>query len=258
MNSPAVYDINGDGTDDVIYNTYACITCLNGRDGTLLWSFDTGEYQLHTSPTVMVKDNDVSIVGSARYSNMYVLNKKGIAKFMIGMTGYTVSGVVPSPDFKTLITGNTEGGWIENYSTYAGLSFSANECEGCKYEKIGYSEDTAVYKTQDMQFYKIGVTSSSPVVAELLQNGTYQALICSEEGIMAIADVNGELKYMLRLPAGVECTPLVKDIDKDGYLEILVADIKGNLTCYTTKSKGTVFYGQFRGNNLNTGVVVGK
>jgi hypothetical protein len=258
MNSPGIYDINNDGTDDIIYNAYSDIRCLNGKDGKLFWNFETSEYQLHTSPTIMVKNNDISIISTARYSNMYVLNREGIAKYMIGLIGYSVSGVVPSPDFKTLITGNTNGGWIDNFSTYSGLSFMANECEGCSYQRKGYSEDTAGYKTQDRQFYRIGTTSSSPVIADLLQNGNNQVLICSEDGIMAIADVSGELKYLLGLPAGVECTPLIKDIDKDGYLEILVADIKGNLTCYATKSKGTVFYGQFRGNNLNTGVVVGN
>jgi len=56
-------------------------------------------------------------------------------------------------------------------------------------------------------------------------------------------------------PVGVESTPLIKDVDNDGFLELLVADYQGNITCYATQSKGKVFIGQFRNDNRNTGVL---
>jgi hypothetical protein len=49
-----------------------------------------------------------------------------------------------------------------------------------------------------------------------------------------------------KLPAGCEASLLVVDVDGDGKLEILVADLQGYLTCYSTNSKGKVDVSGFR------------
>lgn len=48
---------------------------------------------------------------------------------------------------------------------------------------------------------------------------------------------------------------LIADIDEDGQNELLIAANDGYLYCYETNGSGFIYWGQFRGNNFNTGVL---
>jgi outer membrane protein assembly factor BamB len=60
-------------------------------------------------------------------------------------------------------------------------------------------------------------------------------------------ETNGKEIKKLKLPGkGAEASPFVGDVDGDGKLEILIADLDGNLYCFDTGSKGKVEVGGFR------------
>lgn len=59
----------------------------------------------------------------------------------------------------------------------------------------------------------------------------------------------------MQFPGAIEATPTIADVDGDGALELLVASLDGNLYCYSLNRTGKVYWGQFRGDNQNTGVM---
>jgi uncharacterized protein (DUF2141 family) len=76
--------------------------------------------------------------------------------------------------------------------------------------------------------------------------GVCQVLEPTEDGYISMIDENGKNPKVYKLPAGCEASLLVVDVDGDGKLEILVADLQGYLTCYSTNSKGKVDVSGFR------------
>ena len=56
----------------------------------------------------------------------------------------------------------------------------------------------------------------------------------------------------MRFDAGLECPPVVADVDGDHRLDILVADRAGRLHCYDTRSPGAIEWGLPLGDAHNT------
>jgi hypothetical protein len=96
------------------------------------------------------------------------------------------------------------------------------------------------------------------MVADILDLGSQQFISVSESGNMIIRSESGKVLKNISFPGGAEASVFIKDIDGDGLLEIIIASLDGNLYCYDTKSKGEVFYGQFRWNNQNVPLTVEK
>jgi hypothetical protein len=71
-------------------------------------------------------------------------------------------------------------------------------------------------------------------------------------GLLSIVSRDGHLLRREALPAAIECSPVVADVDGDGRLDILVADQSGLLHAVTTGSIGPVEWGLFGGDSHNT------
>jgi len=54
------------------------------------------------------------------------------------------------------------------------------------------------------------------------------------------------------MPAPIECSPVIADVDGDMRLEVLVADQRGWLHCYATGRIGPVEWGLAAGDSHNT------
>lgn len=99
-----------------------------------------------------------------------------------------------------------------------------------------------------------GSLSATPVIADILDNGSLQMIVADEQGNIIIGDEDANALERYKIASGAEASCFIRDIDGDGKLELLIADLNGYLYCYDTKSKGEVFWGSYRGNSLNTGV----
>src|SRR5690606_21220719 len=66
-------------------------------------------------------------------------------------------------------------------------------------------------------FVETGTVSSTAVIADVLKKPKgLDFVVCTEAGEMLVISAKGELSMRVKLPAGVEATPLVTDIDSDG------------------------------------------
>lgn len=247
--SPLIIDCNGDGILDVIggfrgmpknsklagfkmdhYGDY--LLALSGDDGQPIWSKSTGA-GIHASPYIYIENGERRIVSLDAYGELQILNLKGeLIKDM--EFGYN--------KFMSPVMYGTR---VCIASFIDDLSDSLYQIQENGFNKyIGNNPDDLDLKLKDKK-------SATTVIADVRGNGLFQFLAINESGILAMVNEDGsELEYFT-FPAGAEATPLIKDIDGDGKLEILIASLDGNLYCYQTNSSGKVYYGQFRWNNLN-------
>jgi|GEM_PF-1497720 len=108
-----------------------------------------------------------------------------------------------------------------------------------------------------------GAVWGTPAVADLNGNGRVvipEVIATSFEpaadggvdGVLTIVSSDGQCLRRVRVPAPLECSPLVADVDGDRLLEVLVADQGGVLYCFRTEGFGPVEWGQFGGDSHNT------
>ena len=205
---------------------------------------------MNNSPHILVKNNVASILMAESYSNVHFLNLNGKLQQYIDFTMEDggISGLFSSPvqtPSGAVVIGNawwgeTDGFWVADASPDA---------------FIADPDGTKRLRDEKRKYFQTGAVTATAVIADVLGNGNFQIVFCTEGGEMLICDETGILLYRLKLPEGTETTPLVKDINGDGFLEIIIGSKLGGLFCYQTNSKGKVHYGQFRGDNHNTGVI---
>lgn len=266
MNAPCADDLDGDGVTDFViggkaltvdgYGYGNAIYAINGKSGMPLWQYDVHS-GVHASPQIYGTGDNKRIVIAEAYSDVTLLYPDGkLDKFInlnmiSGPYEGAISGLFSTPILtksKKLVIGtswwgNEDGVWICDLN-------SSNFVEA----KDGLIE----LKDDAKDYHKAGPISSSAVVADVLKKPKgREMIICTEKGEMLIFDAKGNLHKRLKLPAGVEATPYVGDIDGDKKTEIIVACLDGKVYCYQTKMKAKkrIQNGQFRVNNSNTGVL---
>lgn len=105
-----------------------------------------------------------------------------------------------------------------------------------------------------------GIIWGTPAVADLNGDRKPELIVTSFEppsarlgrGWLTILSTEGRLLRHEVLPAAVESSPLVADVDGDGLLEVLVADRSGLLHCLATQRLGPVEWGSIGGDIRNT------
>jgi outer membrane protein assembly factor BamB len=257
MNSPVVYDLNQDGIAEVIcagwagddYSSDSFAYALNGKNGEILWQYPLNS-GVKASPLIIKQAEQVQIVIAQTYSNVYYLDANGklIQSINLNEPEGGISGLYASPIL------NTKGDLL------IGTSWWGDEdlVWICPNTPKNWQKDTnneLSFDNQQRIHINTGRVTASALVGDILGNGNSQSIFCTEKGNLLILNEQNLTLYNLTLPAGVEATPLIQDVDSDGDLEFLVATRDGYLYCYKTKAKGKVHWGQFRGNNQNTGVM---
>lgn len=105
-----------------------------------------------------------------------------------------------------------------------------------------------------------GVVWGAPAVADVNGDSRPEVLITSfaaafdgaTVGWLTVLAEDGRLLRQQRFEAGLECPPVVADVNGDGLLEVLVADRAGMLHCLATRRSGPVEWGLAGGDIRNT------
>ena len=102
---------------------------------------------------------------------------------------------------------------------------------------------------------EVVVASIEPAISALqpTDDGTPIGIPTSTlAGALTVVSSTGHCLRRVALPAPIECSPLVADVDGDNQLEVLVADQAGWLHCFATNRVGPVTWGSLGGDTHNT------
>lgn len=243
--SPLKYDVNGDKVMDFLtsgrgnpesddidgfkmlhYGDYNL--AIDGKTGKTIWATTTGA-GVHTSPYMYQHGKTTEFLFLDSYGELTSVDAKGkvLKKCNFGYDNFSSPAVTKD---QYLVVGR---GCLEfNPKAFVKEGDSLPE----------YVSNDAKYLAAEVA----GRVSASTMIADVLARNSDQVIGVTEEGVVFISKTNGELIEAFSIPSGAEASLFIQDIDGDKFLEILVADLAGNLTCYKTKSKAQATYGRFR------------
>ncbi len=248
--TPVLYDVSGDGTPDILTGgRWNNLMAFDGKTGELLWK-KKEPYSVLASATILLEKNELPKVLVASRSNRidFANLKTGKTEKRVIYDDYALFATPMLTPNKTLVLGTSEPRSEGILQTFQLTKESWEEDENTK-DILFNSKDKAKTK------HTANRISSAGFVADVLGNEEFQIGMVSESGEFSLINEEGNIIQQYRLPAGVEAPIFVGDIDADGKLEIVFACLDGILRCYDTKSEGKVFWGQFRGDNKNSGVM---
>jgi outer membrane protein assembly factor BamB len=242
-------DVNNDGVKDLVtagrgasnsdeidgfkmahYGDYHFV--LDGKTGDLLWIRPSGA-GIHASPFLFEVNGEKRIALLDSYGEFQVVGLQGNE---ISTTGFGYN------QFSTPVMTYDEHLVIGNYS----MTYSDEVLVRSDYDSVLRPGDAAVVNSVALGEDNATV-SATTMIADVLGTGTVQGVGVTESGILFIMRTDGRELLKLKLSGrGAEASPYIADVDGDGKLEILIADLDGYLYCFDTYSKGKVEVGAFR------------
>ncbi|MBW2457028.1 MAG: PQQ-like beta-propeller repeat protein [Deltaproteobacteria bacterium] len=238
LGGAALADLDGDGRDDVIAGGRdSVLTAYRGRDGKVLWQVKHSS-GIHSSPSVMDLDGDgrIEVLAAWSYGDLLVLDGKAgqelwgleLSLDKGGIEGL-FSSPIPLPGSPGVIIQGTS--WWGNADGVVGVGPLKREFKAFE-----------------------GRVTASAVVTDLNGDGSQEAIIGTERGLVLAFDARGGRQQLTRVGAPIEATAMVADTDGNGTFELLVAANDGMLRCFETGSRAQPFVARFRGNsNHNRG-----
>ena len=231
------YDVNNDGVMDLLTALNGYEHCaLDGKTGSILWA-KGAESGINSSPFLFNMDGKQLVAFVDTYGGLQLITPQGdvILKSSVGY-GQFMQPVINSKSILYL-------------GSYA-IDLSPKYWMGQSLEGEPEEEDPYVFLHESAPGFSAlkeeETISASVVLADVLGKGSMQALVASENGTVIMRNDRGENIKLYKIPKGAEATMFVKDIDGDGKLEILIADLDRYLSCYSTNSKGKVEVGGYR------------
>ncbi len=203
---PAVADLDGDGTDDLVIATGAYyIVALNIRNQSLIWAYKMRPFSTLDTP------------------------KRYASPVLTDLNGDRIPDVIT--------------GWAN------GKVVALNGRSGELIWEHRTGEDNRII--------------SSLALADFNKDMVMDAVACGESGSMVILDgrVEAEQRVIsneIFVRSAVTSSPVVGDINGDGYLEIIITAVNNNLLAYTTPTqvfKNEIFWHSFRQSARNSGTL---
>ena len=246
---PLLVNIDNDGVSDLIYLTYdSKIYAISGATGKLLWLFKSDKSLEHTIFQVGSGDN-ISFgffyrdTESPFSNNLIFINKKGeqisnkaINRNLNGDKWYVEStmGLNTFKDADNSI-------YIAGPDSLTVLDEKGNYQNYLRAEKFQYSDMYIKDKTANRNFreslvgdkkFSFGNDKNCMMVLNQHDFAYY-----SKGFIEIFSLTDHKVLLRLELPAASEMPPVITDVDKDGYLDLLINCYDGYLYCYNLKVK---------------------
>lgn len=206
VSSPAVADINGDGSNDVVIGSGdSYIYALHGSNGTLMWKYDT-EAAVHASAAIADIDGDggLEVVIGSTDGTLYALNgSTGVWEwqFDVGKSIYSSAAVgdIDGDGSMEVIFGANDGNVYALYPSNGTFTLKWNYTTG-------------------------GNIYSSPALANRTGDSNLTIYVGSSDRYLYVINSSGGLIDKIKMTGEIRTSPSVADIDGDGKLEVAVVD----------------------------------
>ena len=227
----ALYDFNGNGKDDIVFGSDSDNISLLLDDGTLSWSYTTGD-KIQSAPSIINTGNEILVCAGSKDDSFYCLTENGDLKFSYptGNNIYTSPSAVELNGSTAIFFGSDDG------YIYA-VDLNGNNLPGWPQQ----TDDNIV---------------GSIAFADMDNDGTPE--IISTNGAGQLLSYNGDGSQNQYFPITTEFpyagSPHIMDLDGDGDLEIFTGSTN-TLIVTDIKSEGSVdgYWNTYRGNDKRTG-----
>jgi len=222
--SPAVVDLDGNGTlEFLIWNAHEGLVCL-AYDGTILWNTDlpeipTGNRDIVSSPVVANLDNDAAgthevIIGGGG-GKLYVFDHNGNLK---------ATGDAPHPNYSVSSLAIAD---FDNNDTLEIVAFLSSGWSGTgSFRVFQYDADsgtlTAFPRPSGGGY--LGSGRRDPIVGDVNGDGIPEIIMMGYRGVTAYAHT-GECLWHKELwgdppPSHEQTPPVLMDLDSDGTMDL--------------------------------------
>tara|TARA_B100001094_G_scaffold101223_1_gene97378 strand:- start:3361 stop:6231 length:2871 start_codon:yes stop_codon:yes gene_type:complete len=230
----AIHDINGNGKDDIVVATenekIIAIVYDNGTQDIIFES----ENKFKSAPSIIQKNDEILIVVGDEDGHFYGMDQNGnmIFDFITGDNIRSEAGFINHNNQLKIFIGSEDG-------KLYGLDENGNQLEN-------WPVDIGNFKV-----------NSSPIFADIDNNGIPEVISGTEEGHLIIVQIDGTpfSYYPMQMNNGFISSPTIIDLDNDNDLEIVVGT-NANLSIFDLKESGTIedyYWNAYRGDSHNTG-----
>ena len=262
-------DVTGDGIDDIIHAGTGGVNVLDGRDGHIIWSRSDGGITPDVRPEMIDLDNDgilevlvpldhgaLALHGNNGTTYWRVNNLRGSAVFSSPIA-YDIEGYgypyvyIPVQDIDDPLDGTLN--MLTHDGHFLRSTFVYRPCWGgmsiadCNYDGIfelymgdrnteagkGLRSFWASNLTCRWNYTSFFCSSPIPMIADANKDGILDIVICHQSGSFGIT-VRNYLGGNIRTSTGIvipgHYQPAIYDIDRDGNLEIAMANPYGYCT----------------------------
>ena len=227
----ALFDFNGNGKDDIIFVSDSDNISLLLDDGTISWSYTTGD-KVQSAPSIINTGNEILICAGSKDDSLYCLTENGDLKFSYPTGNY----VYTSPSF------------VE-YNNEVGIFFGSDD------GKI-YGVDINGNDLPGWPQQTDGSIVGSIAFSDMNNDGNPEIISTNASGQLLSYNLDGSLNQYF--PISTEFpyagSPHICDLDGDGDLEIFSGSTNTFIVT-DIKTQGSVegYWNTYRGNLRRTG-----
>ena len=239
---PFVIDLNKDGQSDLVYLTWDnTVTAIDGGKGKLLWRFvsdnllgsDLLVSDGPAGPVIMVQDYVYRQGSGLRESRLLSLDSNGklIEERKVGAYSHD-AGLNHFTDKQDTLVMNINDSllFIKNGKVCRALYYDSKPLQQEEEDWVeGVNHRDALFSQNSFSM------KGHPRCVALLNQRDYLHMKYAVLEIVSLDD--GSVLKRYSIPENSEMPPLIKDVNKDGFLDLLINAYDGSLYCYNMKIK---------------------
>lgn len=225
--APTACDLDNDGVYEIIFGSFdGKIYCIN-ETGHFQWDAILGG-QVWSTPSIGDVDNngDYEIIVGSVAGVVYCFDDDGSIKWL---------NDVAHPIYTSAVLGDLDNdGDLE---AYVGVNGESGISTPALHRFDGATGTIDWYYNVTDGFFR------SPAIADVDGDTQEEIVMVSDDGVVRVLTESGVLDESMTyaMDGNAACSPVIADVDNDGYMDIFVGDINGVMYCLNVEYASSNF-----------------